>query len=509
MNDDQSSISPDRADRPLVLALDIGSSSIRAALHDRQGRTLDGHAVQVLYAWEVGRDGSVRLPYETLLDLVGEVLDEIVAGAGALATDLVAGGISCFFHSIVGLDEGGRALTPVLSWADTTSRTEAAALRERVDPGIVHAATGAPIHASYWPARVLRLRAEQPGLRRWAGFPDLLTQMLTGRMSMSRSMASGTGLLARADGTWSDNLLGELRLESSQLPTLVADDEPLGTMGPTASDRWPTFAHIAWFAPWGDGACGNVGLGAAGPGKAALMVGTSGALRGMVADPAPAVPEGLFAYRLGSGSLVGGQLSEGGGLLAWASRLFRSSPSDLEREATAIAADGHGLTVLPHTFGERGLGYHDNAQGLLHGLNPNTDAAAIYRAMVESIAHGFAAIDERLSGVMGGAPAIIASGGAVESSPLLAQVLADSLGRDISVAPALEASRRGAALLALLGSGLIGDLAAIPGPPTVTIRFDSDRSARYRIARERQGALYEAILGLGSPAQTASPDGQE
>ncbi len=503
MNDKQSSISPEHADRPLVLALDVGSSSVRAALHDRRGRAVAGHIVQVPYDWEVGQDGSVRLPHETLLGLVGKVLDEIAAAAGSLATDIAAGGISCFFHSIVGLDNRGLPLTPVVSWADTTSRKEAAALRERLDPGSVHTATGAPIHASYWPARVLRLRAEQPGIQQWAGFPDLLAQALTGQMSVSRSMASGTGLLERACGTWSDLLLGELGVDSNQLPALVNDDESLGSMGSSASGRWPTLAHIAWFAPWGDGACGNVGLGAAGPGKAALMVGTSGALRGIVADPAPAVPDGLFAYRLGSGSLVGGQLSEGGGLLAWASGLFGRSPAALEREAATMQADAHGLTVLPYTFGERGIGYHDNAHGSLHGLSPSTDAATIYRAIVESIVYGFAAIDDRLSDVMGGAPAIIASGGAVESSPLLAQVLADALGRDISVASALEASRRGAALLALGGTGLIGDVAAIPGPPTRTIRFDPDRAARYRAGRARQRTLYEAILGGSSPARYA------
>jgi gluconokinase len=238
-----------------------------------------------------------------------------------------------------------------------------------------------------------------------------------------------------------------------------------------------------------------VGLAAAGPGKAALMVGTSGALRAVVADPAPPVPAGLFAYRLGPGALVGGQLSEGGGTLAWASRLLRRSPASLERAAARLLPDDHGLTVLPYVFGERGLGYHHTARGVLSGLTPGVDAAAIYRAMVESIAFGFAALDDRLSDTLGGAPTIVASGGALAHSPLLVQVLADSLGREIGVAPAVEASRRGAALLALRGSGLLDDLDAIPGPPTRTVRSDPERSARYRAARARQDALYQTILG--------------
>ena len=488
-------ISPDRADRPLILALDIGSSSIRAALHDRLGRTLKGCAVQVLYAWDLDPSGSVRLSPRTLLHLVAEALDQLVSVAGPLATEVVAGGISCFFHSIVGLDEAGRPNTPVLSWADTTSAGDAAALREQLDEEAVHASTGAPIHASYWPARVLRLRKEQQGIRRWAGFPELVAETLTGRAVVSRSMASGTGLLERARGTWSEVLLGKLGIDAKEdLPALVGDDEPIGRLSATASRRWPSLAHVSWFAAWGDGACGNVGIAAAGPGKAALMVGTSGALRAVVADPAPFIPIGLFAYRLGAGSVVGGQLSEGGGLLSWASRLLRRSRTSLEKAAAVMAADAHGLTVLPYTFGERGLGYHDRARGWLTGLNPGTDAVAIYRAILESIGYGFAAVDDRLSEVLGGAPAIIASGGALTHSPLLAQVIADSLGREIAVAPAFEASRRGAALLALRGSGLLDDLDAIPAPPARTVRCEPDRSARYEAARARQQALYAMVL---------------
>ena len=450
--------------------------------------------MQVPYSWEMGPNGSVRLPSQALIDLVGEALDQLVAAAGPLTTEVVAGGVSCFFHSIVGLDGAGRPMTSVLSWADNTSAAEAASLRRRIDPELTHASTGVPIHASYWPARVLRLRQERRGIRRWGGVPELMAEALTGRPKISRSMASGTGLLDRASGSWSDELLGELAIGLDDLAPLVRDDEPIGQLSPVAARRWPQLSQVLWFAAWGDGACGNVGLGATAPGKAALMVGTSGALRAVVADAAPPIAAGLFAYRLGPGAVVGGALSEGGGTMAWASSLLGRSRASLERAARRIGPDEHGLTVLPYVFGERGLGYHGDARAWLTGLNPGTNAAAIYRAMLESIAYGFAAVDERLSEVLGAAPAIIASGGALTRSPLLGQILADVLGRDIAVAPAFEASRRGAALLALLGTGVLDNLDAIRAPRSRTIPSDPERSSRYAAARIRQRELYEVVL---------------
>lgn len=483
-----------RADRPLVLAIDIGSSSVRAAIHDRQGRTVAGTAVQVPYAWDLAAEDSVRIPHQSLADLVGQALDQVVDVAGPLAPDIVAGGISCFFHSIVGLDARGRPVTPVLSWADSTSAGEAAALRRQLDADLVRRVSGVPIHASYWPARIVRLRHEQPRVRGWAGFPELLIQDLTGRAAVSRSMASGTGLLDRANGTWSSTLLDQLSLEPGDLPPIVADDQPIGRLSAASARRWPQLAHLSWFAAWGDGACGNVGLGAMTPGRAALMVGTSGALRAYIAHPAPPIPAGLFAYRLGPGTVAGGQLSEGGGLLEWASRLLGRSRRSLETAAADLAADGHGLTVLPYAFGERGLGYHDGARGTVAGLHAGTDAAAVYRAILESIAFGFAATDDRLSAVLGQAPAIIASGGALARSPLFAQVIADAIGREIAVAPMFEASRRGAAMLALRASGLVDDRDAVPGLRARSVRPDPKNVARYRVAKTRQHALYEAMM---------------
>jgi gluconokinase len=487
-------VSPSRAERPLVLALDIGSSSIRAAVHDRLGRTVGGTAIQVRYTWQTDADGRVRLPYATFVGLLEVALDGIETQAAALLGDVVAGGVASIIHSIVGLDERDRPVTPVLSWADTSSAAEATALRARVDAEAMRATTGAPIHAGYWPARIERLRQEQPNVQRWAGVAELLLEHLTGRFAVSRSMASGTGLLDRARGTWATTVLEPLRIDLEQLPAISPDNEPVGKLSSHAARRWPGLARFEWFAAWGDGACGNVGLGAMGPGTAALMVGTSGALRSIVPEPAPPLPAGLFAQRLGEGTVIGGQLSEGGGTLAWASRLLGQSQRALERAAAALEPDAHGLTILPYTFGERGLGYHDDARGVVAGLGPSSDAAQVYRAILESIAAGFAAVDETLRSALGGAPQIVAAGGAIASSPLLASVIADSLGRDISVAPAIESSRRGAALLALWGSGHLADPADAPAPTTTTVSCDPARAARYRAATSRRAALYRTLL---------------
>ena len=172
-----------------VLALDVGSSSVRACAYDERGRELDGEARRA-YQPHLGRDGSAELDPEELLSAAEAVLAE--AGGGVDAT-----GISCFWHSLLLLDAADRPLTPVLLWQDRRAVVQAEELREQLDAEAVHARTGCVLHPSYWPAKLAWLRAERPeqlaAARRIVTFGDYLFLRLTGELRTTPSTASGTG----------------------------------------------------------------------------------------------------------------------------------------------------------------------------------------------------------------------------------------------------------------------------------------------------------------------------
>ena len=104
-----------------VLALDVGSSSVRARVYDELGRELDA-AAQRLYTADYGRDGSAVLDPERLVEASRQVLDE--ARAGGPPVDALA--ISCFWHGLLALDSSNSPLTPVLLWQDRRSARQAA-----------------------------------------------------------------------------------------------------------------------------------------------------------------------------------------------------------------------------------------------------------------------------------------------------------------------------------------------------------------------------------------------
>ena len=484
----------------LVVAVDVGTSSARARVFDAEGRALPGAEGHVAYEPTTGADGGVELDPGALLAAVGHALDRCLAGAGARADDIAAVGASVFWHSLLALDRDGRPLTPVITWADTRSAAAALELRRTHDERAIHQRTGAPLHSAFFPAKLRWLRRTRPELfpraATWCGFAEYLLAQLTGTVRASLSMASGTGLLDQARGRWDEAMLEAAGLGAGALPTI--DDAPSpGLRAPWAA-RWPALARVPWHPARGDGACSNVGSDCWGPGRVALNVGTSAALRVTLPEPLgphPATPWGLWRYRIDAGrALVGGATSEGGNVPAWCRKALALPEGDaaLERALAAIPPDGHGLTALPFFAGERSPGWRADARAAIAGLSLDTSAAEVARALLEAVAFRLAEIYDRLRPLAGAGHVVVGSGGALGHSAVWAQIITDALGVPIALGTDAEASTRGAALLALETLGQPAPPAPVPGR---VLQPDPATHARYRTARSRQSRLYDNIVG--------------
>jgi gluconokinase len=438
-----------------VLALDVGSSSVRAQRFDERAEPLDDLR-QERYD---GHDPD---------EIVG-LVRKVVAGRDG---DVDAVGASCFMHSLVALDAAGRPLTPVLGWRDTRSAGAAEWLRRRVpDAAAVHARTGAPLHPSFWPAKLAWLAEDEPELfraaARFVSFCDYLTMELLGAEPVtSLSMASCTGLLDLTTNGWDAELLELLGVGEERLPRI--SDEPLGV----------------WHPALIDGACSNLGAGCVGRRRAALMIGTSGAMRLLYETESPQPQPGLFLYRLDERRVLdGGSLSDGGNLYAW----LRKTLAGGEGSLLDRGPDEHGLTFLPFLGGERSTGWDPDATGAIFGLTFETTSRDIRQAALEGVAFRFAAIADRLPEL----EEVVATGGALLADPEWIQLVADALARPVIESAVEEASLRGAAVAILERLGY----EAARAPLGNVFHPRESRAEAYRSARERQQRLYEELRG--------------
>ena len=114
---------------PLILALDVGTSSCRASLYDAHGRRLPGRSVQLPTPVQTTLEGGAEIAADALLDLVAQTIEALAAQAGPGLTAVQAVGTTTFWHSLLGLDGNGRPVTPVYLWLDGRARTAARELR--------------------------------------------------------------------------------------------------------------------------------------------------------------------------------------------------------------------------------------------------------------------------------------------------------------------------------------------------------------------------------------------
>ena len=437
-----------------VLALDVGSSSVRAQQFDERGEPA----------------GELRQEeYES------DDPAEVAAAVRRVLGDEEPDATSCFAHSLVAVDEGWNALTPILGWRDTRSADAAKRLAERLDAETTHARTGAFLHPSFWPAKLAWLAETEPETFHRATWfvsfadylrrapPDLpAARRRLGRRRLqpltSLGMASTSGLLDLTTHDWDEELLSTLGLDRERLPRIA--DVPL----------------------WSDAACSNAGAGCMTRERAALMVGTSGAFRVLYESERPQPKPGLFLYLADGRRVVeGGALSDGGNLYEWLERTLGDASGSLaERDPS-----DHGLVFLPFLGGERSTGWNPHARGTIHGLTLETTPLDLRQAAYEGVAFRFAAIADLLPDVR----EVVATGAGLLHDRDWIQIMADALARPIHVSGVPEASLRGAAVLALERLGH----EAAEAPIAEVVEPRADRAEAYRTAREQQQKLYEAL----------------
>lgn len=513
-------ISPEQAISPLVLTLDVGSSSLRASLYDRNGHSLEGLEARTSYQLDTTADGGVEKDPDELFQIVVEAIDQVLEKAGAHSAAIAGVAIDTFWHSLLGIDQHNQALTPVFTWADTRSADAADQLKRELDVKALHSRTGCLIHPTYFPAKLRWLTTSQPVIyrrvTRWLSFGEYFYLKLFGECSVSLSMASGTGLLDQNTREWDSEILGALNLSPEQLSPLSDLDQPqTGQLKDEYARRWPRLAEIPWFPAVGDGAAGNLGSGCFSPDRIAVMVGTSGAMRVVYSADKVEIPWGLWCYHADRRRFViGGALSEGGNLFAWMRQTFQLPEiATVERQLSQMKPDGHGLTVLPFLSGERSPGWAAHARAAIVGLSLNSEPAEILRAGLESIAYRFGLIHQIMENCLPEAKQIIASGGALLHSPTWMQILADVLNRPVVASAEGETTSRGAALLALEQLGAFGPTNAVNDQNYASTKdaggvglerapFDFDqtfypdlaRHNRYAAAMERQQELYRKLV---------------
>jgi len=447
------------------------------------------------------QDGGFEIDADEAFLQIVQAIDDVLAKCPESIQKIEYSATSSFWHSILGIDKEGNPTTKVFAWAETRPAKFVQNLRDELSENEIHNRTGCRFHSSYWTAKLLWLRRarkeEFEKTDKWISFCDYVVLKLSGDLKTSVSMASGTGVFDIRKNAWDRELLDYLKLGEENLPEIAEHSHDTFQLRNKYITRWSKLKETEFFLAIGDGAGNNIGANCVSKDKAALMIGTSGAMRVAFEGDVPnRIPLGLWCYRIDRKRIIiGGALSDGGGLYGWLKKNFRLKKDDDKTEAKIEkrAPDQHGITFLPFLAGERSTGYHDYAEGAILGLKHAHNKIDIVQAALESVAYRFAGIYEELNEVLE-IKQIIASGGALRESPIWTQIICDVLAQNMNLPESREASSRGVVLLASEYVGTTKDIAELEPPEGRKFTFSEENHEIYKAGRKRHDKFYKLLV---------------
>ena len=455
-----------------VIALDLGTSSVRALACDDRGEPIEGIVARRAVPPHQDATGAGELDPARYLAALGECLDELQAAGAMQGVATVA--TSSQWHSVLALDPRRRPASPALTWLDT----RAVAHTQPADPDGYHRSTGSWVHPLYWTTKIpwLTERLDRRDLA-FTGITEYVREQLLGAPAISVSMASGSGMLDVDSGRWHDEALALAGIRADSVPEV--SEEPARLL-PEFARRWPALAAADWMPATGDGATSTVGAGCGDATSAGVTVGTSAAIRvvhEVGTDRVPELDPALWRYRVDADRmLTGAAVSSGGVLHEWLTGLL----GDVREPADPPGAASAGVSVIPMHAGSRPPVTMPAGSGVVAGLSLRTRPDALVAATYEGVALELLRSLTLLDRSFGRTLSVVLGGGAVAASAWWRRAFAATFARDVRYQVHPEVGARGAALVAL---GMTA------GPPDTVLPQVADEIELMRAAADRYDAV--------------------
>jgi FGGY-family pentulose kinase len=458
---------------PLLLGLDVGTQSLRAALVDPHGRTAAvGMApLETTYPHPAWAEQQPRAWWSAAAGAVRQALAQGSVAAG----QVIAIGLDCTACTVVACDAGGEALCPALLWMDQRAFREAEQISGTGDP-ILRYVSGR-VSPEWMLPKALWLKRNEPEVYRRAErlveCTDWMMFRLTGEWTLSLNHVAVKWNYARPDGGWPVGLLEAVGL-TDLLEIWPARIVPLGRGVGRLSERAARELGLQAGIPVAQGGIdaylGMLGLGATQDGDVAVIVGSStchlaqsraGIFGSGAAGCYPdATVEGLY-------TLEAGQTATGS-ILDWYRRHFAGDERReaekrgvsvfhiLDELAAAVPAGAEGLVVRDDWQGNRSPYKNPLARGAISGLSLAHGPGHVFRAIYEATACGTRHILEDAAEYGLKVERIFVGGGGAKSA-VWRQIHADVLKRPVHLARESEACALGSAMAAAVAAGVYGD----------------------------------------------------
>ncbi|MFT3785195.1 MAG: FGGY family carbohydrate kinase [Tepidisphaeraceae bacterium] len=426
-----------------LLAIDIGSSSVKAAVLN--GGKLVGRVARAPFITRCESDRA-EVNADELLNAVAKAIGQL--GAKAKSVDAIVH--DAMGPSWVALDRSGRAVTPIVTHQDRRASAEAADIEKRVGRAKHLRIVGArPVPGGISSTTLLWHLRHARGAMKHACLvghaSTLLTHALTGARAIDPSQASFTGLFNTTTlSGWNDQLIDATGVGRALLPEVHQANEVVGRVTSVGARRFGVTVGTPVAAGILDGSAALL-AGSTEVGQLMNVSGTTDVLALVIDKPCP--HEQLLTRALGVGRkwLAVSTISAAGAALEWMHRVFFRELSDRRFYALVASTEPSDVVrVAPSFAGSRTS--VEALAGSIQDLRLSTTREQILAGLLEALARAsgerlalFRSLKLRMN------PNVLVTGG---TSGVLARVLRRDWPKRFRYRPVDQATLLGLAKLA-------------------------------------------------------------
>jgi len=508
-----------------ILAIDLGTSSVKAALVADDG-WIAATAVEPV-ATLYGEGGAAEQDAERIWSAVLAAATRVLSAGGAAARDVAAVTCDAQYFSVVPVGIDGRPLANLLLWHDTRGTRYSRALH-RAHP---HALARWLEINGMFPlpsgsdslSHLLYVREERPEVyARTAAFlepADYVVARLTGRCTANPCTAFAQLLTDNrdlSDVRYDDELLDTAGVDRAVLPELVECGATVGTLLPEVADALGLSPATPVLSGMNDTQAVSIGTGVFRAGRSGINVGTTCQVLGFADELRADLDNNLFAmpapipdrYTLMAENGLGARLVDHflHNIVFADDALAHHATADpyagMEAALAAAPAGSGGVLFLPWLNGSQTPRASASMRGGFLNMSLATTREHLLRAVVEGITYSLAwqlPAAERLCGTAF-TELRFAGGGA--RSAQWAQTIADVADRPVvQMADPLFLNNRATAFHAFVRLGRVG-LDEVDGFCPAGARFEprsenrdlyDQLSAQFQVAYAQTRPIFEAL----------------
>ncbi len=447
--------------KELILAIDAGTSSLKVAVFDLEGKEVASTSKD--YPTRFYTSGRVEQNphdwWETLIFCLHHLWE-----TGVVSRSIVGIGLTGQMELCLPLDAKSNLLYPAILYSDMRAQREADFIAKTIGGEKFWAYTGNFPRASMTLAKIMWLKEHLPDLYRLtqkivSSSKDYLLFRLTGVHITDPTSASTTGILNIRKRIWEDEILTVAGISSSLLPPVLTSTKEAGSVTSEAARVTGLPAGCPVFNGAGDAGASSLGAGVFDPSRAYCYLGTTGWVATLDTS-LPAEPQkGIFVLCDPEPRyyILVAPLLNAGRAYRWAIEILgygkEGGYARAEEELKTVSPGSGGVVFLPYLQGERSPFFDPHARGAFFGLSEATGRAEMLRAVLEGVSFAIRQVIALLKSKKGCKELnfLTLIGGGSQSA-VWSQILADVCGVKIMV-PAREvgATCFGAFLLTLAG----------------------------------------------------------